>query len=107
MKSGHLLESILCTINGFLLLQSVWGSYWEEGKWGYACCHSLLKGSYCTGEAGKLARKVEQSRQPMEEMEAYNMRKRRKDDPMAPTEEEIEAYNMRKRRKEDPMAQFV
>ena len=41
-----------------LLLQSVWGSYWEAGQWGYACCHSMVKGSYCTGEAGKLARKV-------------------------------------------------
>ncbi|KAF2366637.1 Pre-mRNA splicing Prp18-interacting factor [Trinorchestia longiramus] len=32
---------------------SVWGSYWHEGRWGYKCCHSLLKNSYCTGEAGK------------------------------------------------------
>ena len=37
---------------------SVWGSYWSEGQWGYACCHSLVKLSYCTGEAGKLARLV-------------------------------------------------
>eukprot|EP00731_Ephydatia_muelleri_P020379 Em0013g106a len=35
---------------------SVWGSYWEYGQWGYACCHSLIKRSFCTGEAGKLAR---------------------------------------------------
>ncbi|KFD51109.1 hypothetical protein M514_08009 [Trichuris suis] len=34
---------------------SVWGSYWTEGKWGYACCRSILKNSYCTGEAGKRA----------------------------------------------------
>ena len=34
------------------------------------------------------------------------MRKRRKE-AIAPTEEEMEAYNMRKRRKEDPMAQFM
>jgi len=33
----------------------VWGSYWRDGKWGLACCHSLLKESYCTGEAGKEA----------------------------------------------------
>ncbi|CAI9732650.1 Hypothetical predicted protein [Octopus vulgaris] len=32
---------------------SVWGSYWKEGQWGFKCCHSLIKGSYCTGEAGK------------------------------------------------------
>ncbi|XP_031564412.1 pre-mRNA-splicing factor SLU7-like [Actinia tenebrosa] len=33
--------------------KSVWGSYWSEGNWGFACCHSLVKNSYCTGEAGK------------------------------------------------------
>ncbi|KAK7494226.1 hypothetical protein BaRGS_00014508 [Batillaria attramentaria] len=31
---------------------SVWGSYWKDGQWGYNCCHSLIKESYCTGEAG-------------------------------------------------------
>uniref|UniRef100_A0A1B6E267 Pre-mRNA-splicing factor SLU7 n=1 Tax=Clastoptera arizonana TaxID=38151 RepID=A0A1B6E267_9HEMI len=34
---------------------SVWGSYWNNFTWGYKCCHSLIKGSYCTGEAGKAA----------------------------------------------------
>ena len=34
---------------------SVWGSYWSEGKWGYSCCNSFVKASYCTGEAGKAA----------------------------------------------------
>ena len=37
------------------LFQSVWGSYWVEGKWGYSCCHSLIRNSFCTGEAGKRA----------------------------------------------------
>lgn len=27
-------------------------SYWQAGKWGYKCCHSFIKNSYCTGEAG-------------------------------------------------------
>lgn len=31
----------------------VWGSYWHAGKWGYKCCHSFIKNSYCTGNAGK------------------------------------------------------
>jgi len=31
---------------------AIWGSYWEDGKWGFACCHQLLKNSYCTGQAG-------------------------------------------------------
>jgi pre-mRNA-processing factor SLU7 len=34
---------------------SVWGSWWSDGRWGYACCHSLVKNSVCTGEAGKRA----------------------------------------------------
>jgi pre-mRNA-processing factor SLU7 len=28
---------------------AVWGSFWHEGKWGYACCHQMVKNSYCTG----------------------------------------------------------
>ncbi|XP_069168447.1 pre-mRNA-splicing factor Slu7-like [Procambarus clarkii] len=35
---------------------SVWGSYWQDGIWGYNCCHSFVKKSYCTGEAGKQAK---------------------------------------------------
>ncbi|XP_029439458.1 pre-mRNA-splicing factor SLU7 [Rhinatrema bivittatum] len=31
----------------------IWGSYWKEGRWGYKCCNSFIKMSYCTGEAGK------------------------------------------------------
>ncbi|KAM5172226.1 pre-mRNA-splicing factor SLU7 isoform 1-T2 [Mantella aurantiaca] len=31
----------------------IWGSYWRDGRWGYKCCHSFVKMSYCTGEAGK------------------------------------------------------
>lgn len=34
---------------------SVWGSWWKEFKWGYACCHSTVKNSFCTGEEGKIA----------------------------------------------------
>jgi pre-mRNA-processing factor SLU7 len=34
---------------------SVWGSWWKDFKWGYACCHSTVKNSFCTGEEGKKA----------------------------------------------------
>ncbi|KAI9701708.1 MAG: sla2 Src-like adaptor 2 [Bogoriella megaspora] len=34
---------------------SVWGSWWSNFKWGYACCHSMTKNSYCTGDEGKRA----------------------------------------------------
>ena len=28
---------------------TVWGSYWHNHRWGYACCHLLLRNSYCPG----------------------------------------------------------
>lgn len=36
---------------------SVWGSYFSRARmcWGFACCHSLTKNSYCTGEKGRMA----------------------------------------------------
>lgn len=34
---------------------SVWGSWWHNFDWGYACCFSTVKNSYCTGEDGKKA----------------------------------------------------
>ena len=34
---------------------SVWGSWWKDFKWGYKCCQSTVKNSYCTGEEGKKA----------------------------------------------------
>ena len=36
---------------------SVWGSWYDPASstWGYACCHSTMHISYCTGEAGKQA----------------------------------------------------
>ncbi|KAK3336996.1 Pre-mRNA splicing Prp18-interacting factor-domain-containing protein [Cercophora scortea] len=37
---------------------SVWGSWWSDFRWGYACCHSLSKNSYCTGEQGRLAARI-------------------------------------------------
>lgn len=33
--------------------KSVWGSYWKDFCWGYKCCHSFIKNSYCTGDIGK------------------------------------------------------
>lgn len=32
----------------------IWGSWYsvQTRQWGYACCHSLIHASYCTGQAG-------------------------------------------------------
>ena len=27
---------------------TVYGSYWEEGRWGYKCCQQFLRNAYCT-----------------------------------------------------------
>eukprot|EP01041_Mallomonas_annulata_P010435 gene10435-21776_t len=34
---------------------AIWGSYFNRGRrsWGFSCCHSLVKNSYCVGEKGK------------------------------------------------------
>ena len=43
--------------------KSVWGSWFNllTHAWGYACCHSYIKGSYCAGQAGIEAQKEEQA----------------------------------------------
>lgn len=47
---------------------SVWGSWWHDGIWGYACCHQTVKNSYCTGSAGEKATQ-EVAAQMIENME--------------------------------------
>ncbi|XP_049537724.1 pre-mRNA-splicing factor Slu7 [Anopheles darlingi] len=32
---------------------TVWGSFWSNGIWGYRCCESTIKNSYCVGDNGK------------------------------------------------------
>ena len=34
---------------------AIFGSYFNEGKWGFACCHQFVRNSYCTGAAGRAA----------------------------------------------------
>ncbi|KAF2986031.1 hypothetical protein EK904_002189, partial [Melospiza melodia maxima] len=53
----------------------IWGSYWKEGKWGYKCCHSFVKYSYCTGEAGKEIANTEASLMEEQPEEAEHMTK--------------------------------
>jgi pre-mRNA-processing factor SLU7 len=42
---------------------SVWGSYWADGKWGYACCKSHLKNSLCMGNRVEEVAQQQRSRQ--------------------------------------------
>lgn len=46
----------------------VWGSYWENGRWGFGCCKQLSKSAYCTGSAGRTIRE-EMLKGAMEEEE--------------------------------------
>ncbi|KAI5921132.1 Pre-mRNA splicing Prp18-interacting factor-domain-containing protein [Camillea tinctor] len=108
---------------------SVWGSWWSNFKWGYACCHSFIKNSYCTGEDGKKAweeaeRKrmgvdlVEEEEPPAEE-EAGNKaeeteaakpaaKKRTVEEMMGGVSEaELDAYRRKRTAADDPMAKFL
>ncbi len=37
---------------------AVWGSWWQDHQWGYACCRQMVKNSYCLGSAGQQAKQV-------------------------------------------------
>ncbi len=138
--------------------KSIWGSYWENGEWGYACCKQTVRNSYCTGESGRMARdimlhemqhvleekqrhlaenelkpkgqktKEEKKKEEKEKQEKLEKalrdeeekqkkyvekdeRKRKYNslshDTYEVTEEEMEAYNVKKIRAEDPMAAFL
>ena len=63
---------------------SVWGSWWSNGQWGYACCHQVIRNSYCTGEKGKeleaesvVAREIDEKAQttpnPMQNHEGMDL----------------------------------
>lgn len=53
---------------------SVWGSWWANFQWGYACCHSTVKNSYCTGEEGKIAFAEADKRRTGGELEGLSSR---------------------------------
>ena len=50
---------------------SVWGSWWSNFQWGYSCCHSTVKNSYCTGEEGKKALEEAYQRRLGGELESF------------------------------------
>ncbi|WEW57497.1 mRNA splicing protein [Emydomyces testavorans] len=105
---------------------SVWGSWWSNFKWGYACCHSIVKNSYCTGEEGKKAfveaenmllkelGKVEREETAMEDADnngqpvTTTLKKRTLHEmQQGVTEEELEKYKKSRHVNDDPMAAFL
>lgn len=108
---------------------SVWGSWWSNFQWGYACCHSMVKNSYCTGEEGKKAFEeadrlrtggvLEEEEQPVKEIEwLSNGLTEKPDDSLAKkrtmeemtggvSEEDMDAYRRKRTAANDPMASFL
>lgn len=116
---------------------SVWGSWWSNFRWGYACCHSLVKNSYCTGEEGKRAFEEanqlrnggilkdgqlrEQIGWQSQEREGEGKDSLNKPESMAPpskkrtmeemkggiSEEDMDEYRRKKTATNDPMAAFL
>ncbi|KAK1995702.1 pre-mRNA-splicing factor SLU7 [Colletotrichum falcatum] len=107
---------------------SVWGSWWSNFKWGYECCHSVVKNSYCTGEEGKQAWEaserqrtgailVQQEKTPDapevgkqgEQPPAKKAASKRTAEEMmgGVTEEEMEEYRRKRTAANDPMAKFL
>ena len=110
---------------------SVWGSWWSNFQWGYACCHSLVKKSYCTGEEGKQAfEEADRLRtggdlveeEPSNAIEWPSNVSAIKDEPVSPvitkkrtkeemqggvTEEDMDAYRRKRTAANDPMAALL
>jgi pre-mRNA-processing factor SLU7 len=108
---------------------SVWGSWWCNFEWGYSCCHSTVKNSYCTGEEGKKAfedmrnmtfldgpeepepqEDVEEEREQEEESKRVDVDQRKRDLralQQGIDEEELESYKRSRLAAADPMAGFL
>jgi pre-mRNA-processing factor SLU7 len=115
--------------------RSVFGSWWSNFQWGYQCCHSLVKNSYCTGEEGKEAFEQAEKMRIGELLldDADSNRDRTENDNSRPTqangeaesepsgarkrtlqemrqgvtEEELEAYKRSRSAVDDPMAKYL
>ncbi|KAL4906857.1 Pre-mRNA-splicing factor slu7 [Aspergillus multicolor] len=112
--------------------KSVWGSWWHNFQWGYACCFSTVKNSYCTGEGGKRAFEEagnmlllpeDEAEQPLpgaddvaapnevQSTESNQERDSKKrtllEVQSGITEEEFETYKRSRLAADDPMAAFI
>ncbi|KAH6982330.1 Pre-mRNA splicing Prp18-interacting factor-domain-containing protein [Ilyonectria sp. MPI-CAGE-AT-0026] len=104
---------------------SVWGSWWTGFKWGYSCCHSFVKNSYCTGEDGKEAWEAAERQRsganlvtdnPEDEADEVDQdepadakaKKRTREEMMnGVTEEEMDEYRRKRTVTADPMAKLL
>lgn len=105
---------------------AVWGSWWSNFKWGYACCHSFVKNSYCTGEEGKEAWEaaerqrsganlIEAPKEEKEDEEAIQKdqegttaKKRSREEMLnGISEAELDEYRRKRAAADDPMAKML
>ena len=107
---------------------SVWGSWWSDFTWGYDCCHSTVKNSYCTGDAGKAAFEDERRRKagidedavvesiraieaPSEQLKMEEEAAKRKrtlaEMTESITEAEMDDYRRKRTNAQDPMANLL
>jgi pre-mRNA-processing factor SLU7 len=109
---------------------SVWGSWWSNFQWGYACCHSMIKNSYCTGEEGKKAFEeadrlraggvLDGDEEAVKEIEwpSNGVAEKLKEEPTVKkrtmeemkggvSEEDMDAYRRKRTAANDPMANFL
>lgn len=88
---------------------SVWGSWWKDGKWGYACCHAQLKASYCAGKAGieaLAAGPIPSLKRPAEDTDKAKVAKKTLFTHSSVTQEELEEYRLNRQKFHDPMANY-
>jgi pre-mRNA-processing factor SLU7 len=104
---------------------TVWGSWWSNFQWGYACCHSFLKNSYCTGEEGKKAWEIAERQRTgagfLEEAPTQDEERNVQTEPAKPaakkrtmeemmggvTEAEMDEYRRKRTAADDPMAKYL
>ncbi|MCJ1332980.1 mRNA splicing protein [Thelotrema lepadinum] len=108
---------------------SVWGSWWKNFEWGYTCCYSTVRNSYCTGAEGKQAleeannllnRGVHEAIEDAEQIPSGESKGEKKETPAVQskkrsalemqsgvTEEELEAYKRSRTQSDDPMASLL
>ncbi|KAH7157850.1 Pre-mRNA splicing Prp18-interacting factor-domain-containing protein [Dactylonectria estremocensis] len=108
---------------------SVWGSWWSSFRWGYSCCHSFVKNSYCTGDEGKeaweaaerqrsganlIAEKLKDDDVPpkddadqSDQGDATTKKRSREEMMNGVTEEEMDEYRRKRTVTADPMAKLL
>lgn len=113
---------------------SIWGSWWSDFQWGFECCHSTIKNSYCTGEDGKRAWEASErqrngtnlieageaeheeeaaaatrggDQQDEKKDEKRDLKRTREEMASGVTEKEMDDYRRKRTVADDPMAKFL